>query len=75
MRRSIMFFSKTFEKYENFEKYKKYFDKATNKSKEQDVFRPDALRIQNEIEEVIKKIENKKCEKKSKNQENALTAM
>ena len=47
-------FSKTFEKYENFEKYKKYFDKETNKNKEPIVFRPDALRIQNEIEEAIK---------------------
>ena len=54
-------FSKTFEKYENFEKYKKYFDKETNK--EPIVFRPDALRIQNEIEEAIKKLENKKKDK------------
>lgn len=56
-------FSKTFEKYENFEKYKKYFDKETNKNKEPIVFRPDALRIQNEIEEAIKKLENKKKDK------------
>lgn len=58
-------FSKTFEKYENFEKYKKYF-KETNKNKEPLVFRPDALRIQNEVEEAIKKIENKKNYKEIK---------
>lgn len=56
-------FSKTFEKYEKFEKYKKYFDKETNKNKEPFVFGPDALRIQNEVEEAIKKIENKKKDK------------
>lgn len=59
-------FAKTYEKYENFEKYNKKFDNYISTTKEPCIFRPDAARIQFEVEELIKKIEKKKSEKNLK---------